>query len=155
MRSIHRSIDIDAPVERVFEFVTDPNNLPGVWPNLQTVRNVEAKDGGVRDYDWEYKMAGIHFHGHAHATVESPNEYLEVKNDGGIPSTFHWHCEPKGGGTCLLLDVDYRLPVAVIGKLAEAAIAKINERDADRLLSNIKKTMEARARVEETAHAMD
>ncbi|MBI4038947.1 SRPBCC family protein [Candidatus Daviesbacteria bacterium] len=32
---IHTEIDIDAPVSKVFEFLTDPNNIPLILPGLK------------------------------------------------------------------------------------------------------------------------
>ena len=42
----------------------------------------------------------------------------------------------------LSLDVAYTIPTPVIGKLAEAIIAKINERDLEAMLENLKDVME-------------
>ena len=34
MAKMNKSIMINAPVDKVFEFVTEPTNLPKFWPSL-------------------------------------------------------------------------------------------------------------------------
>jgi uncharacterized membrane protein len=143
MKQFTKSVEIKAPVQRVYDFLMQPSNLPGVWPNLVSVSNIVAGVGGARDFDWVYKMAGIPFKGHAKAEEAQPGKFVRFHNEGGIPSTFRWTYEGlDGSGTRLTLDVEYAIPTPVIGKVAEGIVAKINERDADTLLANVKDVME-------------
>jgi hypothetical protein len=112
--------------------------------NTQSVSNVVARGGGAHDFDWVYKMAGVKFKGHAKTEEAQPCKLVRVRNEVGIPSTFRWSYEGlNGSGTRLTLDVEYTIPMPVLGKLAEALIAKLNERDADALLANLKDVMES------------
>jgi uncharacterized membrane protein len=151
MRRIHRTIDIEAPLQRVWEMLNQPNNLPGVWPHLVAVSNIDPHEGGTSDFDWVFKMGGLHFNGHAFVETARPGEYVRYRNEGGIPSTFVWNYEAKtSGSTRLTVDVEYTIPTPVIGKIAEALVAKSNERDLDALLRNTKERLEyetARMRV--------
>ena len=143
MRTIKRSIDINAPVERLFEFITTPQNLPLVWPSMVDVSNVERKADGGHNFDWIYKMAGIKFHGHARTVKVDLNAYSEVRNDTGIPSTFKWtFTGTSAGSSKLLVEATYELPTPVLGKIAEAVLAKVNEHEMDTLLANLKATLE-------------
>lgn len=146
MKQIKRTIQIKAPVQRVYEFLTQPANLLSIWPNMVSVSNVVASKGGSHDFDWEYRMVGFHFKGHAKTEEAQPGKLVRVRNESGIPSTFIWTYEGlDGAGTRLTLDLQYSIPAPVIGKIAEAIVAKINERDADTLLANLKDVMEAGA----------
>jgi len=146
MHQIHRTIEIKAPVQRVYDFVTQPTNLPGVWPNLLSVSNVVAMGGGKVEYDWVYKMAGVHFKGHATVEEAKPARLWVVRTEGGIPSTFLWTYRGlNGSGTLLDLDIAYTIPTPLVGKIVESLLAKSNERDADTLLANIKDAMEQAA----------
>jgi hypothetical protein len=49
---------------------------------------------------------------------------------------------PLESGTKLGLDVDYTIPVPVLGKLAEKVVFKRNQREAQMSMENIKGTME-------------
>lgn len=143
MRRIHRTIDIMAPVQRVYEFINQPSNLPGVWPHMVSVSNIVPREGGASDFDWVYKMGGVHFNGHAFVEQARPGEYVRVRTEGGIPSTFTWNYSAMdGSGTRLTVDVEYSIPTPVIGKLAETLVSKSNERDLDSLLRNTKERLE-------------
>jgi uncharacterized protein YndB with AHSA1/START domain len=145
MRKISRSIHINASPDRVFDYVDQPENLLVVWPSLIEVAGVQKKAGGGHGFDWVYKMAGMRFHGRADSIrVERPR-LLETKNDAGIPSKFRWTFEAKNGGTQVGLDIEYTIPTPVVGKIAEAAVAKMNEHETEMLLANIKHTMEQEA----------
>ena len=68
---------------------------------------------------------------------------MRVRNDSGIPSTFLWtYSGTNGSVTRLSLTVEYAMPTPVIGKIAEVLAAKINERDLDNMLANLKDVME-------------
>ena len=90
MRRIHGTIDIRAPVQRVYEFLNQPSNLPGVWPHMVSVSNIVPREGGASDFDWVFKMGGVHFKGHAFVEQARPGEYVRFRTEGGIPSTFVW-----------------------------------------------------------------
>jgi carbon monoxide dehydrogenase subunit G len=143
MKKITKRIDIQAKPKAVYDFLTNPNNLPTVWPSMIEVSNVQRKNDGGHEFDWVYKMAGIRFHGHSHAVRVEPEKYVEVRSEGGIGAIFRWHYEPHDGGTRITLDVEYTIPTPVIGKAAEIVVAKMNEREATMVLENTKATLEA------------
>ena len=58
MPTLRKSIAIRAPVDRVFDYVGDPTNLPEIWPSLVAVRNVESHPTG-NSFDWDYKLLGL------------------------------------------------------------------------------------------------
>ena len=143
MHKIQKTIDIKAPVQRVYDFINQPENLPSVWPNMVSVSNVVAKTGGAHDFDWIFKMAGMHFKGHAKVEEAQSGKLARFRNEGGIPSTFLWRFSGlDGSGTRLTVDVEYTIPTPVIGKIVEALAVKINDRDFDTMLANLKDVME-------------
>jgi uncharacterized membrane protein len=155
MRKISKKIEIGASVERVFDYVTRPENLLSIWPSLVEVTNVERKNDGWHSFDWAYKMGGIRFHGKAKTVRVEPNAYIEVKNEGGIPSVFRWRYDKRDKSTLVTLDVEYTVPTPVLGKVAEAIVAKMNEHETDTLLANLKATLEIAPTVKagDAAHA--
>jgi len=139
---IRKSVSINAPLNEVFEYATQPQNLPEIWPSLVEVTRVERSPNGAHSFDWVYKMAGIHFTGHAKTTEVVQNERVVTKNEKGIPSTFFWTYSGENGGTKVMLEVDYTLPNRVLDKLAEPFLSRINEREAEALLENLKLRLE-------------
>ncbi|MGZ4811054.1 MAG: SRPBCC family protein, partial [Thermoanaerobaculia bacterium] len=153
MQKHQRTVDIKAPAQRVYDFVAQPRNLPGVWPSMVAVSNVVAGASGGYDFDWEYKMAGVHLKGHTKVEEDQPGKLFRTRTEGTIESTFRWTFRSDGAGMKLSCEVEYTIPVPVLGKLAEVVVAKINEREMETTLANIKDVMEhAKAGVATGAH---
>ena len=143
MAKVEKTITINAPVEKVFEYVDDAYNLPEIWPSMVEVSDVERLPNGGNKMRWVYKMAGMRFEGTSEDIEYVANQRTVAKSRGGIESTFVWTYEPEDGGTKVTVEVEYTVPVPVLGKLAEAIIVKLNENEAESLLANLKARMEA------------
>lgn len=142
MSKIEKSLLINAPVEKVFDFMSKPENLPQIWPSLQEVRNVQPLPNGGYTYDFTYKMTGFRVEGHAEWIEFIKNQRIVDQAKSEIPSTFAWSYQTENGGTRVSLKVDYTVPGAILSKLAEPIIHKMNEHEADTVLANLKARME-------------
>ena len=143
MVELKKHIEIDAPVEKVFGFLEEPENFVEIWPSMQDIRNIKEQPEGGQTFDWTYKMAGIKFKGSSKTLEFVENERSVVVNEEGIPSKLTWEYHPSGAGTAVDLQIEYEIPVPVLGKLAEKVIVKMNDNEAETLLSNLKAVMEA------------
>lgn len=143
MAKLERTITIQAPVEKVYEYMTEPTNLLEIWPSMVEVKDVKHPDKVGGGFNWVYKMAGMRFEGSSEYTEIIPCEHVITKSVGGIPSTFVWTYKPTDGKTQLTVQVEYTVPVPLLGKLAAAFITKQNEQEMDTLLANLKARMEA------------
>ena len=141
MATVNKSITINAPVEKVFAFTDDPMNLKDWVPSIMEVMDVEGSGVG-QNYRWAYKMAGIRLEGKSMVTVHIPNERRETQSKGGIESTWTYTFEAEESRTKFNLKVEYKIPMPVLGKLAEKLVLRRNDREAELALSNIKDTME-------------
>ncbi len=141
MAKVERSITINAPVEKVFAYIADPMNLPQWVPSMMEVHDVTGSGVG-QHYRWTYKMAGLQLQGETTVTEDIPNERRTTQSKGSVTSTWILNFEPDNGGTKMKLDIEYTIPVPVLGKLAEKLVLKRNEREADLAVANIKETME-------------
>jgi uncharacterized membrane protein len=140
MAKVERSITINAPVEKVFAYIADPRNLPDWLASMMEVRDVTGSGVG-QHYRWTYKMAGVPLQGESTVTEQVHNERRVMQSKGGVTSTWIFNFEPDNGGTKMKLDIEYTIPVPVLGKLAEKLVLKRNEREADLAMANIKETM--------------
>jgi len=143
MATLTRKATIHAPAEKVFHFLEDKAHFPEFWPSMVEVTDVRDLPTGGKHYHWVYKMAGIRFEGDADEVEVVPNKKLVSKNEKGIESTITWLMEEHGKETELTFQADYRIPVPVLGKLAEKVVVKMNENEADTLMANIKTQIEA------------
>ena len=142
MVKIAKSITINAPVEKVFDYMNDPTHMPEFWPSLVEVKDVRPSTTGGKDFGWVYKLAGMRFEGASESIEHVGNQRMVTKSTKGINTTFVWTYEPQNGGTKLTLEIEYTIPVPLLGKLAEGFIVNMNEREADTLLANLKARLE-------------
>ena len=142
MPTINSSTKINAPVEKVFAYVTDPTNLGEWMVGITEVKDVTGSGVG-QHHHWTYKMVGIPLHGETTFTEHVPNVRAVTESKGGATSIFTFAFAPHEGGTKLDMDIDYTIPIPVLGKLAEKLVLKRNQRDMDVSLENLKDNMEA------------
>jgi carbon monoxide dehydrogenase subunit G len=142
MAKLTKSIHVKAPVEDVYNFLYEPENQVEIWPSLIEIKNVQKLPNGGNKYTWVYKMAGMRFEGKGEDIEVIPYKRLTSKNEGGIDSTVSWLFEAQNDGTLVTAETEYKVPVPLLGKLAENIIVKQNEREAEVILANLKAVME-------------
>ncbi len=148
MEKIRKSIQIRAPVARVFDHLANPKNLLEIWPSMVEVKNEVVAPTGGHTFDWTYKMAGVPFHGHCETVEVERNRRRVDRNESWIPSTFRWEYAGAGDTTEVQLDIEYEPPFAVLGRLAAPFLRWLNEREAETLLANLKARMEPKPAAE-------
>lgn len=142
MATVHRKVEIKAPIEKVFSYIDDPTNSPEWVTNMIEVNDVKGSGVG-RHFNWVWKMVGMKFNGESTTTEEIPNKRIVLKSKGGIEATWDFEFEAKKNVTILDVDVDYKVPVPVLGKLAEKLVLKRNDRDLEMALQNVKEKLES------------
>lgn len=143
MARIERSVVINAPVSKVFAFAADPANLPSIWPALEQVRDVKPQPNGGSAFDYVYNMGGMRFSGHTDTIEFIPDARLVTQSKSGVENVFNWTFAPENAGTRVTIQVDYKVPVPLVGKIAEAMLTRQNEQQAETVLNNLKAKMEA------------
>jgi len=142
MASWKNSIVIHAPADRVFAYVDDPMNLVEWLPSMVEIRNVIGTGAGQQQ-EWTYKMAGLLLRGQATVVEHAPNKSAVHQTIGMISSDFGYTVEPHEEGSVLTLEVEYSVPIPVLGKLAEHIALRRNEREFQIGLENVKEVLEA------------
>jgi uncharacterized membrane protein len=61
MAKTEKTIIINAPVEKVFNYVNEPTNLPEICPSLVEVKDVQRLPNDGTSDRWVYEMAGMRF----------------------------------------------------------------------------------------------
>ena len=143
METIEHSITINAPADKVFEYIDNPMNDPEWMIGMMEVTEVEGLPGVGRHFHWTFKMVGIPLKGQSTTIEHVPNRRTVTESQGGVSSTWAADVEPEGNGTKLTMKVDYTIPIPVLGKLAENLIKKQNERNIASSMENIKHMLEA------------
>ncbi len=79
----------------------------------------------------------MRFEGTAECTQIVPNRFLVIETEGGIRSTIAWTFRSWENKTRVTLTIDYKVPIPLLGKLAEAIIVKMNEHEGDLIMANL------------------
>jgi uncharacterized membrane protein len=150
MKTIKKSVRIQAAPSAVYSYLVDANNMPRWLSSMEEIRNIKGKGVG-QTYDWTYKMIGVHLKGSTKVLADEPNKLRKTQTKGGANSTWTFAIEPDGKFAKLNLTIDYEIPVPVLGKLAEKLVVKHNEREAEASLEHLKDLVEDQARRQHAA----
>jgi uncharacterized membrane protein len=82
-------------------------------------------------------MLGMRFEGKAECTQIAPHRFLVIETKGGIRSTIAWTFRSWENKTRVTLTIEYKVPIPLLGKLAEAIIQKMNEHEGDLIMANL------------------
>ncbi len=137
-----RSIHIEAPVEKVFDFVKDPRNVPAGTTVPFEVKEVKMTDEGVGSYySWVVRIAGLSVEGFDVYTEVIPNQRITDRSSFPMTREFVTSFEPEGSGMKLTMETGHgsfwRFPP--FRQLVDLGQSVLSER----FLSALKAQMEA------------
>ena len=52
MAKLVKSVTIHAPVDKVFNYMTEPANLLEIWPSMVEVTNARREPDGSHSFQW-------------------------------------------------------------------------------------------------------
>ena len=140
MAVIREKIVINAPLEKVFGFLTTPENWTRYVTSLTSVSAVtsEKLEPGTR-FNWEYRMLGVKLHGTGSITEHETNRAFGMRMEGSIPLSEHYTFSTVGEGTELAAEITYEMPWKVLEMIANSAVVeKLNQKEAVNVLEKIK-----------------
>jgi len=142
MAKLERTVKIKAPADKVFSYLTKPENRIKWLPGTTDVRNIMGEGLGQR-WDYTYRVGGRNLKGTIEVIDFIPGKRYAHKSLGGVVSTWTYAFNPEDGGTELILSVDlHSTPLPLIGKIVEKQVIKRGEQQADLAIANIKKNLE-------------
>jgi len=136
MVSVRKSVVISAPPDRVFEYVTEPSTMAEWLTKMVEVRDIVGAGEG-QQYEWTYKYAGLLLRGQSVVVQHVPNRLAVSQSIGMIGSTWTFRVEPHEEGSTLTIEVEYSVPIPVLGKIAEHVAVRLDARDLETSLSNV------------------
>ncbi len=138
MPKVDNEVIINAPVDHIFGYVSQPSNLKQIWPSLIEINNEQLLPNGGYSYHWVYKMTGIRFSGAGECIEMKPNLVLASRNIGAIESTVYFRFLSIGNRTKVSLAIDYLVPMPLLGQLTEIIILKMNAKEVGLILDNLR-----------------
>ncbi len=138
-----RSIHIEAPVEKVFDFVKEPRNLPEVeGMDPSPIKDVKLTDEGVGSYySSAIRVPGLRIEFFDVYTEFIPNQRITDRCSSSYFGDFTFSFEPEGSGMQLTIEAHsrsfWRMPP--LRELVDWVRGMVTERT----LSAVKAKMEA------------
>jgi carbon monoxide dehydrogenase subunit G len=148
MAKLERTIDIDAPPEKVYDVLTDPNCL-GEWVTIQE-KLVSAPDPPLKKGDCVVqgmKVVGKRFEVSWDVEVADRPSKVQWSGNGPMGSVARatYELEPNGdGGTRFSYTNAYEVPGGPVGKVAGRALVSASGGEADATLKRLKELIEKR-----------
>lgn len=141
MAKVERSMTINAPVEKVFNYIANPANEMEWFASISDIRDIKGQGVGQK-YGYTFKMAGLPLKGESEVLEYAPNQRYVTESKGGISSSWTWTFSPEDGSTKVNVVVEYSIPIPVLGKIGEKLALGQIEREADMAAANIKAILE-------------
>ncbi len=145
MSILTRSAVVDAPIETVFDYASDPRKLWSM-PDI-ALAEVEVKPEivGTTARLW-YHFLGFHVEGGLEYTEATRPDrmVIEVKFFMEKP-TWTFTFEPEGDGTKVTIQGEWHLSAPIVGGVYEKLMAKDHEPFLDVMLSTMKADLETSA----------
>lgn len=143
MPTFEHTIEIAAPVDRVFEFGTDPENWQRTTPSLSNVELIDETDDGRR-FTLRWKMLGISMDGEMVYEVVEPNEHTVTRFESpGMAGELHFYYSETDDGTEVVQRADYEFGDSLPDRILAPVGKRYNERQFRNSLRTSKELIEA------------
>ncbi len=145
---IQRSIDINAPPEKVWPLLVDPEKILKWFTLLQKFEYTGEKHGGVgTTFYYEEKSSGQLLKLHYVVTEWMENKKIafgvtsgSLKKDDQV-----WSIEPTSSGSKFTMFEDLEMPMGVFGKIIGALFGGVMiGKNMEKILVNLKKMAEVK-----------
>ena len=143
MATLTRSVTIDAPVEKVFDYALDIRKL-WVWPDIALADVRLTPDGvGSSARIWTHFL-GFHMEGGLEYTEVLRPERIKAEVGFAMEHpTWTFTFEPAEKGTKLTAQGEWHVRVPAVGKTFERLMVKEHEEYLEQLLAKVKEQVEA------------
>ncbi|WP_457948855.1 SRPBCC family protein [Pseudarthrobacter sp. alpha12b] len=140
-RNILQSTTINAPVDTVFSFLSDPTNWMKAFPGDSDVTHLDVKPDGVgTSARWSARTWGIPMHVTHEYREVVPNKRIVSKASVGPVITFS--VEPVNGGTELTVESVLAIDAPLVRVPVQALFVRWTEDDIQGMVANVKSLME-------------
>lgn len=141
VENLVKTVEINAPVDAVFTFLSDPTRWMLAFPGDSDVTDVQLAPGGVgTSAKWAARVFGIHMSVTHEYREVVPNQRIVSKASAGPVLTFS--LEPAGAGTRLSVEQGFDIETPFVRVPLQALFTRWAEDDIEGLVANIKSLVE-------------
>jgi ligand-binding SRPBCC domain-containing protein len=137
VREMRGTFHIEAPVEKVFDFFTNPIEQVELFPSTE-IRELKKTEEGTGTYtDYHTTFFGIPMNAFGVITDFTPNKRIVEKSSSPMVGTWEYRFEPEGTGTKVVMEHRSRSfwdlpPVRTIGdvittRMTDSYMTKVKE----------------------------
>lgn len=143
MPTFEHTIDVAAPVEHVFEFMTDPSNWSRTHASISELEITESSDTETH-MDVTFRVLGIGNEGEMVQRILEPDSHAEVSFESpGLAGTADYRFSEADGVTTIVEFVDYEFGDSLLDRIMEPVGKRYNERQFRHSLESSKELIEA------------
>ncbi|MEF8814797.1 MAG: SRPBCC family protein [Halovenus sp.] len=143
MSEFKHSVEIEAPIEYVFEFDSDPENWTKTMPGLRDLEIVEETEESVR-MTAVYEMLGMSIDIEEELTIVEPNEHYRVTIEGDeVSGEVNNYFEGIDNGTRISHRAEFEFGDSLFDRLLAPVARRYNERQFKNHLQHTKELIEA------------
>lgn len=128
------SVTINAPIERVFDTVADPEIIAQI--SSGALIGTKGKNGELGSYaDWEYLKL------RSRTTVSEVNKPHKLVQEmtGAMPGKWTWSLEQEGQTVKVDFCIEYSVPGGILGKIANKLfLGRMNQKNGEKTMHGLK-----------------
>jgi len=143
MSIVQRSVQIKASAHETMALLSDASRWSDWYPGMTEVDIAAPFPETGGKVAFKVKSAGLSMPITETVLDYQPGKLQLFQMDGMLSGRARWELIPEGDGTRLTATFDYALPGGVLGKIADALIAKrMNAKSLEQGLQNFKALVE-------------
>ena len=149
MSKLTRSVTVDVPVEKLFDFASDPGRLWSSMPDV-VIRDrvltpeIVGSKATLIALSVHRLLLGVYMEGTVEYTDVTPNKTIVARvHFAGESPTWTFSFAPTEGGTSLAAEAEWHVNLPVVGDSLAAMEAKSHESMLEDWLAKVKDIVEA------------
>ncbi len=143
MAIVQRNVKVKASPQETMALVSDASRWPDWYPGMTELDVTAPFPEGGGKVAFKVKTGGMSMPVTETVLDYQPERLLLLQMEGMLSGRARWELTPEGDGIRLTTTFDYALPGGVLGKVADALIAKrMNAKSLEEALRNFKELVE-------------